>query len=597
MRFPSIDALAARARSVLFRFPWPLAAGTVAATAAIIGSNSANVDEKFWFHLCLVAMLGIPLTLALTLLSERRGFSGTVRTGLVAAGVLGLAWFFHTWPGPEQKHLMIRYLQLSAAIHLSVAFLPFMGRPEGRGFWQYNRRLFEGFLRAVLFSAVLFVGLAIALGALDKLFGVDIEGETYIRLWFLVAFVVNTWIFLASVPEEFDELEESDSYPKALKVFTQYILTPLVAVYLVILLAYLVKIVVTGSWPSGWIGYLVSSVGTVGLLGFLLVHPLRSSASEGWIRTYARWLFVGLVPAAAMFLLALWKRVGPYGLTELRFLGLLLGAWLLGIALLYTVRRESGIRIIPVSLAVILLLTAFGPVGSTAMSVRSQAERIREISEASDLRITGSVPAGQGNLESDDRRQLSEALRFLLERNAAGTVRELFGERAGRLDGFEPDNAAQVDSVATAVMASFGVKYVARYDYDPGEFLSVSTPNNDPLAISGFDYVVSLSGNGSSAFVIGADSMTVTTDTTRLVILVERGGEAVLAFELLPLIDSLMARDPSTRQSVPLRLEGKGSWRGMLALGWLSSQRRDGRIRLSDWNGDLYLALAGSAAP
>jgi hypothetical protein len=593
MRFPSVAALSERARAVLFRFPWPLAAGGVAATAAIIGSNSPNADEEFWARLCLVAMLAIPLSFGISVLAERRRWAGIVRTGLVAVGVLALYWFFWTWPGPEQKHLMLRYLQLSAAIHLSVAFLPFWKDREGQGFWQYNRRLFEGFLRAVLFSAVLFLGLAIALGALDKLFGVDIEGETYLRLWFLIAFVVNTWIFLAAVPEDFTALEESESYPKALKVFTQYILTPLVAIYLVILTAYLVKILITGSWPSGWIGYLVSSVATVGILGFLLVHPLRTSESEGWIRTFARWLFVGLIPAAVMFLLALWKRVGPYGLTELRYLGLLLGAWLLGIALLYTVRRNTGIRIIPVSLAIILLVTAFGPVGATSMSVRSQANRIRAISESNNIRLTGNEPAGQTNMESDDRREMSEALRFLLERNAVGTVRELFGERAGRLEGFEPDRSDQVDSVASLAMESFGVEYVTRYERGSGDYLTVSAPSNGAaVPISGFDYAVLLNGIVTTKVTFGADSMVVATDSARMLITLSRGADPVLTFDLRPLVDSLMALNTPARETTPMRITGQGPvGRGLLVLGWLNAQRRDGAVRLLDWRGDLYLDL------
>ena len=118
--------------------------------------------------------------------------------------------------------------------------------------------------------------MAIALGALDKLFGVDVDGETYVRIWFVVAFLVNTWIFLAVVPERLPELEHDREYPRALKIFAQYILTPLAFTYLVILLAYLVKIVAGAEWPSGWIGWLVASVSVTGLLGFLLVHPLRS---------------------------------------------------------------------------------------------------------------------------------------------------------------------------------------------------------------------------------------------------------------------------------------------------------------------------------
>ena len=214
-------------------------------------------------------------------------------TAAILAVLAVLAGFYWVWPGLDRRHEAIRYFQLSAALHLGVAFLPFLGAAESVAFWQYNRRLFLGFLRAVVFSAVLFVGIAIALGALDQLFGVDIDGETYLRIWFIIAFVVNTWIFLAAVPEDLAALGNETDYPRGLKVFAQYILTPLAFTYLIILLAYLVKIVAGGEWPSGWIGWLVASVSVTGILGYLLVHPLRSDPEEGWIRTYARWLFVG----------------------------------------------------------------------------------------------------------------------------------------------------------------------------------------------------------------------------------------------------------------------------------------------------------------
>ena len=593
MRFPSINALYERAKTVLLRFPWPIAAGAAAATAAIIGSDADNpVHEEFWARLCLVALMAIPLTFAISLLGERRQWPGILRTSLLAVAIVALYWFFWTWPGPEQKHLLLRYLQLSAAIHLSTAFLPFWGRTEGPSFWQYNRKLFEGFLRAVLFSGVLFLGLAIALGALDKLFGVDIEGETYIRLWFICAFVINTWIFLAAVPDDLDEQEASENYPRPLKVFTQYILTPLVAIYLVILTAYLVKILITGTWPSGWIGYLVSSVAAVGILGFLLVHPLRSRQDEAWIRTFSRWLFVGLIPAAVMFLLALWKRVGPYGLTELRFLGLLLGAWLLGIALLYTVRRETGIRIIPVSLAIILLLTAFGPLGTTAMSVRSQADRIRDIIRSNGIGVAESAAGGPARLNDDDRREMSEALRFLLERNALGPVRGIFGENAGIPANFDPDQYGEVDSVASAVMRSSGLEYLPRYYYEQADYFSVEREiDGETRAISGFDYVVALRGSNATRVQLGADTLRVISDTARMSIVLRRSADTLLVFNLEPLVDTLFALEPAARDLVPLELtEETDRLRGMLVLRWLSAERREGVIKVSAWRGELYLA-------
>ena len=307
LRFPSLSHLADRAGAVARRFPWTIVAALAAAGFAIASTYGHDRPQDALVRAAFVAVLGLPATIALALLAEVRRRGETARLLWPAVGLALLVVFYLTWPGPEAKHDMIRYLQLAAVLHLAVAVLPFLGTEESVGFWQYNRFLFVGFLRAVVFSAVLFIGAAVALGAVDKLFGVHVPGEAYARIWFFMAFVVNTWIFLAAVPDDISALVYETNYPRPLKVFAQYVLTPLAFTYLIILLAYLVKLVTGAEWPSGWVGWLVTSVAVTGLLGFLLVHPLRGEPGEGWIRIYARWLFVGLTPAAIMLLVAFAK--------------------------------------------------------------------------------------------------------------------------------------------------------------------------------------------------------------------------------------------------------------------------------------------------
>src|SRR4051812_7893167 len=225
MRFPSLVTLSQRAEEVLRRFPWTLALGGFTA-AATIAATTHHANEQ-WGRLAMVAALGLPLSVALTLFAEERGWSGSRTALLNAAGVALLGLFYLVWPGPERKHEAIRYFQLNAGLHLLVAVLPFFGQRETAAFWQYNRRLFLGFLRAAVFSAVLYLGLIIALVALDKLFGAHVPGELYGRLYLVIAFVINTWIFLAEVPRDLRGLVDDTSYPRVLKVFAQYILTPL----------------------------------------------------------------------------------------------------------------------------------------------------------------------------------------------------------------------------------------------------------------------------------------------------------------------------------------------------------------------------------
>jgi hypothetical protein len=572
MRFPSAAFLAQRAAEVLRRFPWTLAAGSLAAVAGIV-ATTRNADDA-WVRLAFVAALGFPVTIALTLLAEVRGWPGSVRMSVLGAGTAALALFFLAWPGLEARHDAIRYFQLSAALHLGVAFLPSLGAAESLAFWQYNRRLFLGFLRAVVFSGVLFVGLAIALGALDRLFGVDIEGETYARIWLVVILVVNTWIFLATVPQDLPALAQDTEYPRALKVFAQYILTPLAFTYLIILLAYLLKIVAGGEWPSGWVGWLVASVSVTGILGFLLVHPLRGDPAEGWIRSYARWLFVGLVPAALMLLVAFWKRIAPYGLTEPRTLGLVLGLWLLGIALLFTLRRAASIRLIPITLATLLLLTLYGPLSLTGVSISSQGHRLASLLRA-------------GAAGGENAREASGALRFLLEHRAGGEIAARIGRQLPPIawDSL-PRRGATRDSIARQIMALAGAKYLSEYARGRGGgWFSLNSEARVPLRVGGFDWMVPLAGGDTTVRVIDADSVSLVPRGVNGVERIRVGADT-LPVDLRPLARRYADWIPAS--AIPadsLLVEIAGKRRERLTLTNLHGFLNGDSLRIEGWSG------------
>jgi hypothetical protein len=583
MRLPSIVSLAARILEVLLRFPWTMAAGVVAAVAAIIATD--NAGSEVWGRIAMVAALGLPLTVALTLLAEERGWSRARSNALNAAGVALLVLFYLVWPGSDRKHEAIRYFQLSAGLHLMVAFLPFLGRRETGAFWQYNRRLFLGFLRAYVFSQVLFIGLAIALGAVDKLLGVDVPGEVYGRLALVIGFVVNTAIFLAVVPRNLGELATDTEYPRVLKVFSQYILTPLVFIYLVILIVYLVKIVVGGEWPSGWIGWLVTSVAIAGLLGFLLVHPLRDDPDEAWIRTYTRWLFVGLIPAAIMLLVAFWKRVLPYGLTELRLLGILLGVWLLAIAVSYTVRQRAGIRWIPVTLAILLLLTVYGPLSVTRLSVASQGRRFKEL-------VSESREGGR------NEREASAALRFLLDHGARREVAAAIPAELPQVDwGSVQERRYSRDSTASRILAAAGMRYFPEYASSHAGYVYLSARRETATPLSGYDWMLRVTAHDTALIMAGADSVRVRFDTAG-VARVRVGGDSVL-FDLRPLARMIAADSTLVPHDVPaerLRIIAvTPTRRAVLALESLNGTRTGDSVRIQGWHGTLFLGRAAAA--
>jgi hypothetical protein len=577
MRLPSMVSLAEQSRDVLQRFPWTMLVATIAAASAVVATTRSA--DKEWGRIAMVAALGLALTVALTLLAEERRWARAKTSALNLAGIGLLVLFYFVWPGPERKHEAIRYFQLSAGLHLLVAFLPFAGQSETGAFWQYNRRLFLGFLRANVFSQVLFFGLAIALGALDKLFGVHVPGELYGRMALIIGLVVNTAIFLGAVPAGLPELAEDTEYPRVLKLFSQYILTPLVFVYLLILITYLVKIVVQGEWPSGWIGWLVTSVGIAGLLGFLLIHPLRDDPAEPWIRTYSRALFLGLIPAAVMLLVAFWKRIIPYGLTEPRLLGIMLGLWLLVMAVWYTVRPRAGIRLIPVTLAILLLATVYGPLSVTALSVASQGSRLKAlITEARDGRPNDT--------------EASAALRFLLDH---GAQRQIVAAIPGKLPAVNWDRVydrrSERDSTARLIMVAAGMRYRSEHAFSMSGSVYFSARRDDALPIEGYQWSIPVSSHDSRVIVAGMDSVRTDFDNRGLARIIV--GRESVTFDLRSLARRIAGDSTIPSYEVPadrLRLHSReGSLRAMLALGSISGEWVGDSVRVQSWQGTLFL--------
>ncbi|HEX2522765.1 MAG TPA: DUF4153 domain-containing protein [Terriglobia bacterium] len=141
--------------------------------------------------------------------------------------------------------------------------------------------------------------------------------SAYYFLFLAVTYLFNTWFFLAGIPSK--ELERDETYPAGFRMFVQFILLPLVTLYVLILYSYLVKILLTREWPRGTIGWLVSIVAVFGMLALLLVHPLRSHPGHRWIQLYSRLFYAGLFPLIVLLLMAIWRRVSEYGLTEDRY--------------------------------------------------------------------------------------------------------------------------------------------------------------------------------------------------------------------------------------------------------------------------------------
>ncbi|HLR33319.1 MAG TPA: DUF4153 domain-containing protein [Fodinibius sp.] len=499
MRLPSLDHIAKKSFSALRRFPFALASATLAAliTVYLIALPYQRMEEvHFLYSAILVLVLGIPLFIALSLVREQRQWNRTTATVVSAAAAVTLLIYYFLLPGDLDKapsEHVLRYILYFIALHLLVAVAPFGGKGKMNGFWQYNKTLFLRLLTAVLFSGVLFIGLAVALGSIDVLFRVDIEGEFYLQLFVLIAGIFNTWFFLSGIPQPLQQLESVETYPKGLKVFTQHILIPLVTVYMVILYLYTVKIILEWTWPEGSVAYLVLSFSTVGIFALLLLHPIRESVENRWIKRFSRGYFRALIPLVILLLLAIWVRIDEYGITVNRYFVLILGLWLAGIVCYLILTKTENIKLIPASLGVMAVLISFGPWGAFSVAEQSQVKRLQQYLQENNILQDGAIQQISGPLSFEDRSEISSIIRYLNNTHGLENIQPWFEQDLNNLSAGENNSTRMLPphERPSKIAELMGIEYTLRRPADniASSWYFSSQPRRS-LSIEEFDWII-----------------------------------------------------------------------------------------------------------
>jgi hypothetical protein len=418
MKFPSLKNLAEGAANTIKRYPFEVLfalAGTIAATTEIELRQVSRVNEGWCIRVMMIANIGLLLSLSATLYTQSCNMAaGKRRIIKLITAVFAALLIFIIDPSAREADYT-RFFLLSLAFHLLVAFAAFTGEGQLQGFWQFNKTLFLRFLTSALYGVVLFLGLAAAIGGTNFLFNFHFESDTYAILWTWIAGMFITVFFLAGVPVETSLLDDDQSYPKGLKIFTQYVLIPLSTVYVIILLAYEVKILITWNLPKGLVSNLILGYAVFGILSLLLVYPIREHAENKWLKTFARSFYFLLIPLLFLLFVAVGARVFSYGITEFRYFLILLACWLLFISIYFLLFKKQNIKLIPVSLCILTLLAIYGPQSAFSVSMYSQRRIIIKFFEQNNAFKNGKLmPVDSTKIGKDDGSRAVAKLNYFI---------------------------------------------------------------------------------------------------------------------------------------------------------------------------------------
>jgi hypothetical protein len=616
MRFPSLRSLGEQATATARRFPLPLLSAAVACGCAIWSIDSTRTEEVPIRGLQ-TALLGLPLLLAVTLLHERSEGDPRARRWRVlvlAAALAALGAYFLAWPSFTWNGGWIRFLHLAVACHLLVAFLPFVGPAQLASFWSFNRSLFLRFFVSALFASMLFGGTSIALLGLDRLFELGLDAKPYMRLALLAAVLFHPWHFLAGVPRLGATPESGLDLQAALRVFAQFVLLPLVALYLLILNGYVVRLLVLQHWPVRFLGLLVAAVAIAGWLALLLLFPLRPKPEYRWLGWFERAFHLLVLPPAIVLLIAIGRRVNEHGLTEPRYLLAMLALWLIGLSLFHLVTRSRNIKLVPSSLALLALLTFGGPWSAYAASRWEQRGRLSALLENAAMLEGERARNPPAPLDFETRRALSGTVTYLLGAHGDDALAPWLDARASaqRAPSLVLKKGASIEPLARRVLEDIGVGYVDRWTARTPSTTRLldrfASPDTEPLDVSAYSWALrfSLAGGGNKASFRGAGEETEETWTLEHAapdpFLRLRHDTATLAeIPLAPLLDRLLedsatSLDPAIRRADMAVVFTGARVRGVVVFDQLFGALEDnGALRLDQATGELYYSVEDAA--
>lgn len=435
----------------------------------------------------------------------------------------------------------VQLLSIAIGTHACIVLAPWIRGSVAT--WDLGRTLLLRIGMAGIFTAVLAGGLVLALTSLDVLFDVDVAAAVFADVNVVCLGLFNTLMVLAGVPRMSDQPQPS--LPSALRWFVQFVLIPLVLVFLVILYAYGIRVVFFSELRGAVAGY-VLALDVFALLALVLAWPLRNDPQHRVVGVFANAIGPVLLPMTALLVIAIGVRIDDYGVTPARFAVALLTSFVVLVNLYLLRRSDIDIRVIPLALAIIGLGTAFGPLGSAQSTLRSQSRRMEQA-------LTDAKAIKGAGVDTVAFQRANDTIRAAFF-GAYETIRSVDTAAAHALL-LRLGVPVTTDSVSGGtVIAHMGMPITSINVDQDRTYYSLATADNEARTLM-------LPTGRASAFTVrhgmrsqqSGDWMVSYIDSLRIVSLLHRDGSATDTIHLRPLFRSAKAANDAPQTPLMLR--------------------------------------------
>ena len=326
MDFTAIKKYPSQISTAFRRFPLAsaLAVFTSIAFIWIFENDLHTFNYRVFLWLSHYPIAATILALTVSLVQESR--KNTSKIPQIATGAIWLVISIAlTLSFPKSYHIsQLKYIETTYAFIYTTAFLslfvaPFFKQKDENGFWVFSMKNIKAAVTAIAISAVLLIAIDGLLFGFFNLFDIKVSSRPFVYSAIISSCTIFPILFFSGIPSIDDCLQETPALNKFQTSTNKFLFLPVLSLYIILLYAYIAKIIIHWEMPKGMVSYLVSASMLLMLLRVTLMHPERSNPKPSFESKLLKILPAACIPLVILMSVGIMRRFSDYGISEDRY--------------------------------------------------------------------------------------------------------------------------------------------------------------------------------------------------------------------------------------------------------------------------------------
>ena len=308
------------------RFPLAVAFAifTTIAFIYVFESHSLLTDSKLLFWLFFYPIAATMIALTISLVQEsRKKFSiipHVVAEAVWLAVSIALTFYYvSTDNNTEHTYVLVTGLFIYTTVFLSIFIAPFFKQKDENGFWVFLMRNAKAAVVATAISVVLLIAIDGLLFGFFNLFDIKVSARPFVYSAIISSCTIFPILFFSGIPSIDDCLQETPALNKFQTSTNKFIFLPVVSLYILLLYAYIAKIIIQWEMPKGMVSYLVSASMLLMLLRVTQMLPERINPKPSFEKKLLKILPAACIPLVILMSVGIIRRISDYGISEGRY--------------------------------------------------------------------------------------------------------------------------------------------------------------------------------------------------------------------------------------------------------------------------------------